>query len=254
MSDAQTKLHQAERAFATAQGLDDAQLDDFKRGDPQALVSSIGTEGAQSSIRHLHLLGPIEPLAYRDLPLNEKQKAMLADELAKQKLAIEAIKNPQTKAEMLKAFEQQQNKLALGAALQDRSVVYNPNPLAQFSDVLQDTALTFSSLFSGKLSPKFMSGPVGIVQVVHHSWMIGAKEALYWMAVISLSLGLLNLLPLPVLDGGHIVFSCIEWVTKRPIKAKTMERVMVPFIGLLVAFFIYITYQDLARLSGKFFF
>lgn len=232
----------------------DAEFDDFKLADLQTLVSSIGTDHPKNSVGNLHLLKPVEPLAYRDLPINEKQKAALADQVAKQKQAIEAIKNPQLRASMLKEFEQQQNRLALGAALKDRMVIYNPTPIAQFSDVLQDTALTFSSLFSGKLSPKFMSGPVGIVQVVHHSWMVGAKEALYWMAVISLSLGLLNLLPLPVLDGGHIVFSIIESITKKPIKAKTMERVMVPFIGLLIVFFIYITYQDLTRLLGKFFF
>jgi len=231
----------------------DSEFDDFQLKDLQAIVSSIGTNQLQNSGGTLHLLKPVQPLAYRDLPFTEEQKTSLSLLLEKQKKEIESIQSPQLRADALRQFEQQQNKLALGAALSDRIVTYNPSPTAQFSEVLQDTALTFSSLFSGKLSPKFMSGPVGIVQVVHHSWMVGAKEALYWMAVISLSLGLLNLLPLPVLDGGHIVFSVIEAVIRRPIKAKIMERVMIPFIGLLVAFFIYITYQDLARLLGHFF-
>lgn len=73
------------------------------------------------------------------------------------------------------------------------------------------------------------------------------------MAVISLNLGLVNLLPIPVLDGGHIMFSLLEVVTRRPLKSKTMERLIVPFIGLLVAFFIYITYQDISRLFSSFF-
>lgn len=231
----------------------DEEFDDFKLADLQAIVSSIGTNHLQNSAGTLHLLKPVQPLAYRDLPLSEEHKAALSKQLDHQKKEIESIQNPQQRADALKLFEQQQNRLALGVALKDRDVTYNPGPLVQFTDVLQDTALTFSSLFSGKLSPKFMSGPVGIVQVVHHSWMVGAKEALYWMAVISMSLGLLNLLPLPILDGGHIVFSLIESIIRRPIKAKTMERVMIPFIGLMIAFFIYITYQDLARLLGKFF-
>lgn len=230
----------------------DSQFDDFQLSDLHALVSSIGTEAPKTFVGKLHLLKPVAPLAYRDLPFDEAHRTLLVQEMAKQKKAIEEIKNPQLKVEILKQLEREQNRLALGAALQDRQVIYNPGPFAQFSEVLHDTALTFSGLFSGKLSPKFMSGPVGIVQVVHHSWMVGAKEALYWMAVISLSLGLLNLLPLPVLDGGHIVFSLIEGITRRPIKAKTMERMMVPFIGLLIAFFVYITYQDLARLLGRF--
>lgn len=231
----------------------DQEFDDFRLNDLHYIVSNIGVDASLSSAGNLHLLRPVEPLSYRDLPFKEEHKSAVLAELARQKKALEEIKNSQVRNEALRQFEQQQNRLALGIALQDRVVVYNPNPFDQFFDVIQDTGLTLSSLFSGKLSPKFMSGPVGIVQVVHHSWTVGATEALYWMAVISLSLGLLNLLPLPVLDGGHIVFSLIEWITKRPIKAKTMERMMIPFVGLLVAFFVYITYQDLARLLGKFF-
>ena len=49
-----------------------------------------------------------------------------------------------------------------------------------------------------------MQGPVGIVQVMQHSWSIGFKEAIFWLGMISLNLGVLNLLPIPVLDGGHI--------------------------------------------------
>ncbi len=231
----------------------DQEFDDFRLSDLRTLVSNIGVDPSLSKAGHLHLLRPVEPLSYRNLPFAEEQKKMMSAELARQKKALEEIANPQIRNEALKQFEQQQNRLALGISLHDRVVVYNPNPFNQFFDVIQDTGLTLSSLFSGKLSPKFMSGPVGIVQVVHHSWTVGATEALYWMAVISLSLGLLNLLPLPVLDGGHIVFALIEWITKKPIKAKTMERMMVPFVGLLIAFFVYITYQDLARLLGRFF-
>jgi regulator of sigma E protease len=102
------------------------------------------------------------------------------------------------------------------------------------------------------LNPKYMSGPVGIVHVVHQSWMVGVKEALFWMGIISLNLGIVNLLPIPVLDGGHIMFSLLEMVRKRPLRSKTMERLVLPFIGLLIAFFIYITYQDIARLFSKF--
>jgi regulator of sigma E protease len=96
-----------------------------------------------------------------------------------------------------------------------------------------------------------MSGPVGIVHVVHQSWMVGVQEALFWMAVISMNLGIVNLLPIPVLDGGHIMFSLLEIIRKRPLKSKTMERMLIPFIGLLIAFFIYVTYQDIARIFSK---
>ena len=93
-----------------------------------------------------------------------------------------------------------------------------------------------------------MAGPIGIVQLIHQSWEAGVKEALFWMGVISLNLGVINLLPIPVLDGGHIFFSLYEAVTKRRISGKTMERLVIPFVGPLVAFFLFITFHDLARL------
>jgi regulator of sigma E protease len=231
----------------------DARFDDFNPADLQSLVSAIGTDKLLRSAGDLHLLNPTVPLSYRDFPLSEEQRLAMTEEFERQKKAIEEIKDPQNRSEVLRQVEKQQNRLALGAVLNDRQVTYNPSPITQFSDVLHDTWRTLSSLFSGKLNPKFVAGPVGIVQIVHYSWTVGVKEALYWMAVISMSLGLVNLLPLPVLDGGHIVLSAVEWVTKRPLKAKTMERLIIPFVGLLIAFFIYITYQDISRLFGKFF-
>ena len=230
----------------------DAQFDDFKLNDLQALVSGIGTDRLVRSSGDLYLLHPTVPLSYREFPFTEEQKALSLQQSQQQRKAIEGIKDSQKRSEALRQFESQQNTLILGAVLQDRVVTYNPNPIQQFLDVLSDTWRTFSGLFSGKLNPKFVAGPVGIVQIVHYSWTIGVKEALYWMSVISLSLGFMNLLPLPVLDGGHIVFSVVELFTKRPVKAKTMERLIIPFVGLLIVFFIYITYQDITRLLGKF--
>jgi regulator of sigma E protease len=98
-----------------------------------------------------------------------------------------------------------------------------------------------------------ISGPVGIVQVIHYGWTTGVSEALYWLAVISLNLGLLNLLPIPVLDGGYISFALFEWITRRPIKSQTMERMIIPFVVAIVMLFVYLTYNDISRLLGKFF-
>jgi regulator of sigma E protease len=135
----------------------------------------------------------------------------------------------------------------------NRTVVYNPSPFVLFHNVFQETWKTIIALFTGNVSPKYMTGPVGIVHVMQQSWGYGFKEALFWLGMISLNLGVLNLLPIPVLDGGHICFSLWEWITKKPIKAKTMERLIIPFIVLLIALFVYMTYNDLTRLfSGLF--
>lgn len=221
--------------------------------DLQKMVQSIGTDKPIQQLGTLVLLKPIEPKPLRDFPLNEAQKAQLAQEVDQSKKAIDAMKDPAAKISALKEFEKDQKKLVLGLPLMDREIRYNPTPGEQFIEVFHDTYRTLYSLFTGVASPKYVAGPVGIVQIVHQSWMIGAKEALFWLALISLNLGIINLLPLPVLDGGHILFSFIEMVTKRPIKPKMMEKMIVPFVVLLIGFFIFVTYHDIARLLSKFF-
>lgn len=144
-------------------------------------------------------------------------------------------------------------RLILGGELKDLSVQYNPSPFALFIDALQEIWLVFSNLFRGKLSPKYLSGPVGIFQLMQQSWVGGISEALYFLGVISLNLGVLNLLPIPVLDGGHILFSLYEWVTRSRIHSKTMERLIMPMVVLLIVFFIYVTYQDILRLFHRIF-
>ncbi len=144
-------------------------------------------------------------------------------------------------------------RLVLGGELQDLSVQYNPSPSTLLVDALQEIWLVFSNLFRGKLSPKYLSGPVGIFQLMQQSWIGGVSEAIYFLGIISLNLGVLNLLPIPVLDGGHILFSLYEWVTKSRIPSKTMERLIIPMVVLLVMFFIYVTYQDILRLLHRVF-
>ena len=231
----------------------DQQFDNFSTADLQKIVSSIGTKDAVTDAGDLHLLAPIAPKPLADFALSETQKAQLAQELAQTKKEIEGIQDPIKREESIHQLEKSQAKLVLGLPLVDREVRYNPAPQAQFGEVLKDTYRTLTSLFSGAANPKYVAGPVGIVQIVHQSWMLGPKEALFWMALISLNLGIINLLPLPVLDGGHIMFSIIELFTRRPIKSKTMERMIVPFVVLLIGFFLFVTYHDITRLFSKFF-
>lgn len=200
----------------------DEQFDDFSSKNLQTIVSSIGTDHPVANAGDLHLLKPVLPK-----PLSELSKTPLDEKMGQ--------------------------RLVLGIPLSDREVRYNPAPLAQFNEVIRDTYYTLKSLFSGAANPKYVAGPVGIVQIVHHSWMLGVKEALFWMALISLNLGVINLLPLPVLDGGHILFSIIEAITKRPLRSRTMERLIIPFVILIIGFFIFVTYHDITRLFSKFF-
>ncbi|HRD55239.1 MAG TPA: RIP metalloprotease, partial [Parachlamydiaceae bacterium] len=131
-------------------------------------------------------------------------------------------------------------------------VNYNPGPLELFTTVFDEIWRTLKALFTGSLNPKWISGPVGIVQVVHDNWMLGFKEALFWLGAISLNLGALNLLPIPMLDGGMILISFVELVTGRRMHPKTLEKLTLPFAILLIGFFIFLTYNDLSRVFTSF--
>jgi len=216
-------------------------------------VASIGRAKPVTEVGTLHLLKPITPKLLSDFSLNQTQKASISKELSQSKKEVESIEDPSKRNEALKDLEKSQKKVVLGLPLADREVRYNPTPIQQFSDVFKDTYRTLYSLVTGAANPKYVAGPVGIVQIVHQSWMLGAKEALFWMALISLNLGIMNLLPLPVLDGGHILISLIEMITGRSLKAKTMERLIVPFVVLLLGFFVFVTFNDISRLFSKFF-
>lgn len=231
----------------------DKTFDDFGFKDLDLIVSTLGTNHPVTESGSLHLLNPVVPKPFIEFPFTVEQKEQLNKSEASYKTYLESIQDPEKRKEAASQWEKQQKRAILGVNLSDKKVIYNPSPIQQFGDVFEDTWRAFYGLVSGGLNPKYLSGPVGIVHIVHNSWMVGAKEALYWLAVISLNLGLLNLLPVPVLDGGHIMFSVWEAITKRPIRAKTMERMIIPFVGLLVAFFIYVTYQDIARLFSHIF-
>ena len=217
------------------------------------MVARMGTDQPLFDAGTLRLLKPIVPKPLMELPLSAAQKALQAGEFARIKAEIEKIPEGQARSDALRQLETQEKRLMLGLSFRDRVVRYNPNPFVQFADSFKDIARTLSGLVFGGMSSKYLAGPVGMIQIAQQSWELGVKEALFWMAVISLNLGLLNLLPIPVLDGGHIVFALYESVTKKRIKAKTMERLIIPFLVLLGLFFLYVTYHDLARLFSRFF-
>ena len=161
---------------------------------------------------------------------------------------ISEIKDPKKQQAALIQFAAMKDQRKLGLALQDRQVIYNPNPVRMVGDVVSDTYRTLSSLVTGNLSPKWLSGPVGFVQVMHHGWSVGYKEALYWMGVISMGLGIFNLLPIPALDGGHICFSLYELITRKKVSVKVMERMVLPFAVLLIGLILFVTFQDVLRI------
>lgn len=194
---------------------------DLNYQDLQEVVSTIGQTTNSSSKGGLHLLNPVEPV-----PLSTFYE--------------ETRSTPQG------------NQLFLGMQQADKVVIYNPSPIYLFQDSFQNIFKFLGGLFSGTIAPKHVSGPVGIIQAIHVSTS-GASEAIFWFGFISLNLAVINLLPIPVLDGGYIALSFIEMITRRKIKPKTLEKLIFPFMILLMGFLVYVTYQDIIRIFKQFF-
>ena len=92
-----------------------------------------------------------------------------------------------------------------------------------------------------------MAGPVGILQMSGQTVEMGWAAFFSFMAMLSLNLGVLNLLPIPILDGGHIVIMAMEGISRRDFSARFKERVALVGAMLLLTLIVTVTYSDLAR-------
>lgn len=104
------------------------------------------------------------------------------------------------------------------------------------------------SLISGQQSVNQMSGVIGIAQFVGEFTKQGIFAVLSFMAIISVNLGLLNLLPIPVLDGGHLAFYAAESVMRKPLSEKTKNALMIVGLMFIVGLFLLTTVVDIRRL------
>lgn len=101
-------------------------------------------------------------------------------------------------------------------------------------------------LFTGGLSTDQMVGIVGISEVVVQT--NGILNYIYLLAVISVSLGVTNLLPIPALDGGKIVILLIELIRRKPMKAETEAKIQLIGLSILITLSILVTYNDIVRI------
>lgn len=101
-------------------------------------------------------------------------------------------------------------------------------------------------LFTGKVGLNQMMGPVGISEAVAQT--NGFREFFEMMALISLSLGVTNLLPIPALDGGKFVLLLVEAIRKKPLKPETEMNIQILGIAIILTIFLLVTYNDILRI------
>jgi regulator of sigma E protease len=108
---------------------------------------------------------------------------------------------------------------------------------------------TVWGLITRETSPRQLMGPVAIAQLSGESAQLGWIALLSLMASISLNLGLLNLLPIPVLDGGHILIMALEGVSRRDFSSRAKERMVLTGLVVLMMLMVTVIYNDLTRIS-----
>lgn len=143
--------------------------------------------------------------------------------------------------------------VALGTSTTQMYVVQKPgpDPWTQVVDVLDKTVKTFGALIYSKqtgVGAKDLSGPVGILAMLAAWVNTDYRLALSFLVLLNVNLAILNLLPVPVLDGGHILMSVIERIRRRPLSVKLVEYTTTAFAVLLISFMLYVTVYDIKRM------
>lgn len=125
------------------------------------------------------------------------------------------------------------------------------NCLFYGADYLKTTAETMIQSLARLLQGRGldqMSGPVGIYEATAKQVEYGFLNVLAWIAMLSLNIGIFNLLPLPALDGGRIILVAISWITGKPINQKIETGLIAGSMLLLLALMLLVTWQDIMRL------
>jgi regulator of sigma E protease len=125
-----------------------------------------------------------------------------------------------------------------------------PLPWTLVGQVFQQTYGTISAIIHSKqtgVQAKDLSGPPGILAMLAIEVKTDYRLALKFMVLLNVSLAILNLLPLPVLDGGHVFLAVIELLRGRPVSARLQESVTMLFAVLLISFMVYVSYNDVVK-------
>ena len=130
--------------------------------------------------------------------------------------------------------------------------IQHPSPIEQVYNSVTSTLKTIGAVASPKSDVKLqhLSGPVGIGRIYYLLFQSerGWQLALWFSVILNVNLAILNLLPIPVLDGGHIVLALIESVRRKPVNMRVLEVVQTSCAVLIIGYMLYITFFDVQDL------
>src|SRR4051812_4242146 len=145
-----------------------------------------------------------------------------------------------------------EKKPRIGIAWADKLTIAHPSPIEQLYNSVTSTLNTIAAVASPKSDVKLqhLSGPIGIARIYYllfrseHGWQL----ALWFSVILNVNLAIINMLPIPVLDGGHIILGIIESVRRKPLNTRVLEVVQGVCTAVIIGVIIYITFFDVQDL------
>src|SRR5262245_3803828 len=185
-------------------------------------------------------------------------RAQLRDSIVKkpgQEITVSVLRNGQ-RLDIKAIPEKRGDNGWLGIGLADDTKSIKPGPIEaigmSFRKNLEYGTLIFQTvwgLLTRETSPKQLMGPVAIAQLSGESAQLGWIALFGLMSMISLNLGILNLLPIPVLDGGHIFIMALEGIARRDFSVRVKEKMLLAGFVVLMMLMVTVIYNDLTRIS-----
>jgi regulator of sigma E protease len=143
----------------------------------------------------------------------------------------------------------------IGISASERFIKERYNPIIALFKGLEHTwriteltVMTLVKLVERKISLQTLGGPILIAQLAGKQAQAGILSFLFFMGLLSINLGVLNLLPIPILDGGHLCFFALEGIFRRPLKEKIVEIAQQVGLFILILLMIFVFYNDILRI------
>lgn len=140
----------------------------------------------------------------------------------------------------------------IGIQLNPSPLIIHVNPLVQFSNNIDMTFRTLGSLFNSgsDLSVSNLMGPPGIIRILHTFSVEDLRLLIWFVILLNINLAILNLMPIPVLDGGHMVFATIAKIRGKAIPYRLIAGIQSTFMVLLFSLMLYVSFFDVRRWQG----
>jgi len=175
-----------------------------------------------------------------------------------QPITLQVMRNGQLLEPTLQARpigEEKRPRLGIWWDADGRMSVAHPHPVEQVYKSITSTLNTIGAVASPKSDVKLqhLSGPVGIGRIYYLLFQSegGWQLALWFSVILNVNLAILNMLPIPVLDGGHIVLAIIESIRRKPVNIRVLEVVQTACAVLIIGYMAYVSFFDIGDLFGR---